>query len=141
MFSAACLCNGVNFSVDAQPIVASCCHCKNCKKYTGTAFTTNLVFPAGTLRVTKGEDLIKLYHDPAQDSGNALDRHFCSNCGSPLFNLNGDFGKTLAVFCGALEDWDHRAPQIEYYSKDREQWVAEITGAEQATTKPGRDSK
>lgn len=137
----------------------SCCHCLNCKKYTGTIFTTNVVFPAGvsssprsaksisysnthhnkSYRIINGEKLIAVYHDEAQDSGNPLARHFCSQCGSPLFNTNGDFGRTMAVFYGALEGFEHKAPEVEYYAKDRVEWLPEFSNTEKAQTKPGRD--
>ena len=32
-----------------------------------------------------------------------------------------------------------RKPEVEYYTKDRNWWVKPVEGAEQATTKPGRD--
>jgi len=85
-----------------------------------------------------------VYNDDAQDSGNALLRHFCSRCGSPLFNTNGDFGRTMAVFYSALDADEFgggckRAPEVEYYAKDRASWVHPVEGALQASTKPGRE--
>ncbi len=86
---------------------------------------------------------MKTFQDAAQDSGNAIPRHFCSDCGAPLFNTNGDFGKTTAVFYSALDDFNvpgeaERKPEVEYYSKDRTYWVHSLDGALQASTKPGR---
>ncbi|KAJ3827442.1 Mss4-like protein [Lentinula raphanica] len=143
-FHGTCLCGGITFQVDQEPLMISCCHCSNCKKYTGTVFTTNVVFLAESVSVTKGEDLISTYQDAAQDSGNALKRIFCSRCGSPLYNQGfGDFGRTLAVFTSALTDFGNREdekPQIEFYTKDRTPWVHPIEGAEQAKTRPDRYS-
>ncbi|KAJ4479032.1 Mss4-like protein [Lentinula aciculospora] len=143
-FHGICLCGGITFQVDANPIVISCCHCSNCKKYTGTVFTTNVVFPAGSVTITKGNNLLSNYRDTTQDSGNALNRKFCSQCGTPLYNVGGDFGKTLAVFYSALIDFGteeekDRKPEVEFYTKDRAAWVHPVEGAEQAGTKPGRD--
>ncbi|KAJ3998350.1 Mss4-like protein [Lentinula boryana] len=143
-FHGTCLCGGITFQVDENPLVISCCHCLNCKKYTGTVFTTNVVFPTGSLTMTKGKELLSSFRDGAQDSGNALQRNFCSQCGSPLYNDGGDSGKTLAVFYSALtdfgtEDEKDRKPEVEYYTKDRAAWVHPVEGAEQARTKPGRE--
>ncbi|KAL5487583.1 hypothetical protein ACEPAI_5691 [Sanghuangporus weigelae] len=147
-YHGSCLCGAIKFEVNADPVVVSCCHCKNCKKYTGTVFTTNVVFPAGSVRVTSGESAISIFHDTAQDSGNSLLRKFCGICGSPLYNEGGDFGRTLAVFYSALDDFTtfeadsptkEPKPQVEYYSKDRVSWVHPTEGAEQPKTKPGRD--
>jgi hypothetical protein len=134
----------------------------NCKKYTGTVFTTNVVFPHSSHNITEGEDLITVYHDEKQDSSNPLDRHFCSKCGSPLFNTGGDGGKSMAVFYGAIDEWPDEClvssanrgeekggegerlppgPAVEYYGKDRTWWVSDpvCDGAKVAATKPGRE--
>lgn len=99
-----------------------------------------------SVTVTKGDTLVSTYLDAVQDSGNALQRKFCSRCGTPLYNIGGDFGKTLAVFYSALDDYDCCSdgdtipkPKVEYYSKDRLPWVGPIEGAQQPRTKPGRD--
>jgi len=142
VYKGSCLCGQTAFEVQAKPITVSICHCTNCKKYTGTVFTKNVVFPAGTFKITKGEDIVKTYHDAVQDSGNALDRVFCGNCASPLYCRGGDGGTTLAVFYSALDNFDapghERPPQVEYYSKDRAAWMHPVEGAEQPRTKPGR---
>lgn len=90
-------------------------------------------------RILTGQELVNVYIDQAQDSGNQLLRHFCSNCGSPLFNTNGDFGQTMAVFYSALVDFEHKPPEVEYYSKDRISWLPAFPGTLTAPTKPGRD--
>ena len=34
-----CLCGKVRYSADAEPTFVGICHCKNCQKGTGTAFS------------------------------------------------------------------------------------------------------
>jgi len=138
-YTGSCLCNSVNFCVEVEPILVSCCHCRNCQKYTGTVFTTNVVFPSNSVRITKGEDAIKIFNDTVQDSGNPLPRHFCSRCASPLFSTNGDFGKTMSVHYSALDDFPKAPPDVEYYSKDRVHWVTPVEGSDKPRTKPGRE--
>ena len=98
------------------------------------------------MAITRGAPLVTTFLDTVQDSGNALQRKFCSQCGSPLYNIGGDFGKTLAVFYSALDDYDVHldgdatpTPKVEYYSKNRLGWMGPIDGAQQPRTKPGRD--
>ncbi|KAH8107700.1 Mss4-like protein [Cristinia sonorae] len=151
-FHGSCLCKAIEFQVEADPVSVSTCHCLNCKKFTGTVFTTSVIFPGGSSTITKGTPAT--YHDANQDSGNALTRVFCPNCSSPLYIIGGDVGKTLAVFYSALDDFNvpvdpHPAeggdvkrtavrPTLEYYVKDRVSWVAPVPGAEQAQTRPGQ---
>ena len=96
-------------------------------------------------KITKGEDLVSTFRDSIQDSGNSLVRYFCSKCASPLYNTTldpeGNLGKTIAVFTSALEDEKLRdkQPEMEYYAKDRVEWLPLFEGSERAKTKPGRD--
>ncbi|KAJ3866952.1 Mss4-like protein [Lentinula novae-zelandiae] len=111
----------------------------------GTAFSTNVIFPGGSLTFIKGENLLSTYKDAAQDSGNAIKRVFCSRCGSPLYNEGGDDAKTVSVFYSALidfatQDEKNRTPELEFYTKDRLEWVHAVQGAEQSETIPGRDT-
>ena len=84
------------------------------------------------------------FADNVQDSGNALQRKFCSKCGAPLYITGCEFGKMISVFYSALDDYHlggeaSPKPQVEYYSKDRLDWVKPLEGADQPRTKPGRD--
>jgi len=114
--------------------------CVYMRQLTSGAELLSLTF-SQSQKITKGEHLVKVFADKDQDSGNVLYRHFCSMCGAPLFNTNGDFGKTMAVFYGALEPacTAGNQPTVEYYSKDRLPWVPHFPGTETPMTKPGRD--
>ena len=63
------------------------------------------------MKVTKGEEQVNTFEDKVQDSGNALQRRFCSVCATPLWNDGGDFGKSLAVFYSALDDFGKGQPE------------------------------
>lgn len=93
-----------------------------------------------SITITKGEPLITHFSDGAQDSGNVLERKFCSKCGTPLYITNCEHGQMISVFYSALDDYriDGKMPkpQVEFYSKDRVEWVQPIEGAAHPRTKP-----
>ena len=41
-----CLCGKVRYSADAEPAFVGVCHCKNCQKGTGTAFSVVVGIPS-----------------------------------------------------------------------------------------------
>lgn len=45
----------------------------------------------------------------------------------------------MAVFYSALEGFQDSAPEVEYYAKDRVEWLPEFPDTERVQTKPGRD--
>ena len=41
-----CLCGRVRYTVTGVPAFSGICHCRNCQRYTGSAFETLMAFPA-----------------------------------------------------------------------------------------------
>src|SRR5215813_2146630 len=77
-----CLCGRVCYTVTGEPAFSGLCHCRNCQRYTGSAFEALIAFPAASVSV-QGE--LKTYDDTG-DSGQPVHRHFCPNCGSGVVN-------------------------------------------------------
>jgi len=75
-----CLCGGITWDVDANPVSLWHCHCGRCRKQHGTPFATFSMTPAHGFRVS-GADRVK-----AWQSSSKLVRHFCGDCGSTIPN-------------------------------------------------------
>src|SRR3974390_1505807 len=63
-----CLCGQVRYSATAEPALVAVCHCKNCQKQAGTAFTVVVGIPKSALSI---DGHLKTYHDKG-DSGQAV---------------------------------------------------------------------
>lgn len=73
-----CLCGEVAWEVDAPDFMTHC-HCSRCRKASAAAFTTGVMAPADTFRLTHGRDSIaRTFSSPE------LSRPFCRQCGSPV---------------------------------------------------------
>ena len=46
-----CLCGQVHYTVTGDPAFSGICHCRNCQRYTGSAFETVVAFPSETIKV------------------------------------------------------------------------------------------
>lgn len=91
----ACLCGGVEYTV-TDPEGFGICHCTRCQRWTGSTLAAVLVDPSN-FEITKGEDLVKRYESEFAP------RHFCSNCGSSLYD---DLGEKYFVAAGLMRDLD-----------------------------------
>jgi hypothetical protein len=97
-----CLCGAVRYTVNVPIAKLRACHCRNCQKSSGGAGTVNAVVPSESFRITKGAT--RRYDDSATQSGRTLSRHFCADCGSPLYSRrNPDIG-IVVVRAGSLDD-------------------------------------
>ena len=47
------LCGRVRYAVTGEPSFSGVCHCRNCQRYTGSAFETLIAFQAGSVRVDR----------------------------------------------------------------------------------------
>jgi hypothetical protein len=96
-----CLCGSVEFTCDAEPIGVANCHCTDCQKQTGSAFSTFVIVPADSVAITG--DTLSAFTTIGTDSGKEVVRKFCSACGSPVIS-------EVALVPGALHQ-DGRAPR------------------------------
>jgi hypothetical protein len=74
----------------------------------------------------KGEELIRQYADGDTDSGNIMYRHFCSNCGSPMYLKSNVVPDFIALHEGSVVE-DKTQPTIELYPQDKYPWFGEVT--------------
>lgn len=121
-----CLCGAVRYELKSEPLMTAVCHCTHCQRQSGTMFSTNLGVPE-TAYVQTGET--KVFTDKG-DSGKAVWRHFCPNCGSPLFSKVEVMPGLLFVKAGTLDDISGLKPGAEVYADHAAEWVAPIAGAQ-----------
>ncbi|MDF0595102.1 GFA family protein [Psychromarinibacter halotolerans] len=50
-----CQCGALTFEITAPPFATSACHCRDCQRMTGSAFSLTVMTPAEGFRVTGGE--------------------------------------------------------------------------------------
>lgn len=93
-----CLCGGVRFEVTEPLVSSSYCHCTRCQRRTGTAASPQARIERGSLRITKGEELIRAYEP---DDGFA--KLFCSECGSALWSRHPEDPEVISIRLGAFD--------------------------------------
>ncbi len=114
-----CLCGNVRYTLKSDPIVTAVCHCKNCQRQAGSAFSIVVVAPFEAVAI---EGDLKTYHDTA-DSGATLDRKFCPECGSAMFSLQPDKAETIIIKAGTLDDTSWLKPAAHVWCDSAQPWV------------------
>src|SRR3954470_4777934 len=80
-----CLCGGVTYRIDAEPVAQAACHCTDCQRQTGNPFSVIVGVPRAAF-AAEGDSLAS-FTTVGSDHGGETQRHFCSACGSPLFSI------------------------------------------------------
>ncbi|MEZ5559908.1 MAG: GFA family protein [Pseudomonadales bacterium] len=116
-----CLCGAVKYEFDNPPAMTGVCHCKNCQRQAGSAFSTLAGVPKAEFRFTAGQP--KLYRDADTDSGNTVERYFCGNCGSPIYSAIPSQPDTLFLKTGTLDDTSSFKPMFNVWCDSKQSWV------------------
>jgi len=126
-----CLCGDIKYQFPNAPAVSGVCHCKNCQRQAGSAFSTLAGVPAAEFEMT-GEP--KLYKDPDTLSGNTVERYFCGNCGSPIYSAIPSQPDMLFLKTGTLDDTSTFTPAFHVWCSTKQNWVSLEEGVPQMET-------
>lgn len=129
-----CLCGEISYSIDTPPAMNGVCHCKNCQRQAGSAFSTLAGVPVNELHVS-GEP--KLYLDPDTASGNSVQRFFCGTCGSPIYSAVQSSPDMVFLKTGTLDDNSAFQPQFHVWCDTKQPWVEIAEGVPAMPQSPG----
>jgi len=91
-----CLCGQIALEVEGAPLRACYCHCNNCRTWHAAPVNAVAVWPSAAVRIARGEEMLAHFAHAASD------RHWCTNCGSGLFNRLRD--DLIAVYAAVVVD-------------------------------------
>ncbi|MEP3276875.1 MAG: GFA family protein [Stappiaceae bacterium] len=114
-----CLCGSVKYSTDADPAMIAVCHCPDCQKQTGTAFSVNVLVPNDQIEMS-GNSLTQYVVKGA--SGEEVTRNFCNKCGSPLSTYMPAFSHLAALKAGTMDDNSWVEPGIQIWCENAQDW-------------------
>ncbi|MDX2110641.1 MAG: GFA family protein [Verrucomicrobiota bacterium] len=118
-----CLCGKVAFEVTGAPLMFLYCHCRSCRRSSGSIHAANLAFREGSVRWTQGEELVAKYIDAEENPG--FPRCFCKNCGSPVPKLSRN-GKYWVVPSGCLDSDPGIRPQANIFWSEHAPWYDSV---------------
>lgn len=128
-----CFCKAVQFRLKEEPKSVVNCHCNFCRRHSGAAFSTFAVVAETALEIVSGQDAIARYAF-REDAH----KHFCKQCGTPVYNQNSRYPGLRMIYLGALSAPHALVPRANIYCESQLAWVpalAEITSFAQGRSK------
>lgn len=119
--SGKCLCGSIEYATDAEPVFSIICHCDDCQRQTGTAFSMTVGVPKATV-VFKNEDKLKEYVGESS-SGNPVRRKFCQDCGSPIISMIAMAPDMYMIKAGTLNDKSWLKPTHQFWCSTKQPWL------------------
>lgn len=116
--SGSCLCGTVNYEVTGEAAAFYHCHCRRCRKASGTGHASNVILRPGKVRWISGEDELGRYDVPDAERYHT---RWCRNCGCPVPRIN-DAMKLVVLPAGSLDDELPIKPQARIFWGSRTDW-------------------
>ncbi|GLQ56839.1 GFA family protein [Devosia nitrariae] len=116
-----CLCGGVRYRYEGEVRDANYCHCEDCRRISGSAFGVSVPVDAAGFEIVRGEP--KGY-TKSGDSGRAVTRFFCPECGSPLFTVPPLHPEVRFLKAGSLDDPSAVRPARQSWTRSRVSWAS-----------------
>lgn len=114
-----CTCGAVRYHLTDRPLFTHCCHCRWCRRETGSAFVLNAIIEAAAVEVRGTPSWITL--DTQSGTGQRVAR--CPTCQVALWSVYGGRDPLWFIRVGTLDDPGACPPDIHIYTDSKLPWV------------------
>jgi hypothetical protein len=118
--TARCHCGTLALTCEGEPAKVSMCHCLDCQRRTGSAFSVAVFYPREQVILASGEPIS---FERTSASGFPVRFFFCGGCGSNLYWEPARMPHLTGVAIGAFADPDFPPPQQSVWTKDKHAWI------------------
>jgi len=98
MYTASCLCGGIQLKIHSEIHQIFVCHCQQCQKAQGSAFVAIAPIQTQDLEIVQGQALFQEYCATKNKK-----RVFCKRCASPLFSARLDLPEIIRLRVGVID--------------------------------------
>lgn len=133
-----CQCGALRYEISEAPLATYTCHCTECQRTTGSAFSLAIVVPDRAFHLSKGEPRLV---ERTADSGRTVTRWICPECGGWIASgpqpgqAPGEMIRRVRA--GTLDDRSSLRPTAHFWTRSKQPWVALPEGDEIYETQPG----
>lgn len=116
--TATCCCGACAIDVEGEPRINAICHCRNCKKRTGSAFGWSSYFADDKIVRKSGE--VRVYEIAGKRQ---QQRWFCAQCGTTLYWKISHWPDSTGIAGGCFADDPLEPPTVTVSNDGRCAWV------------------
>lgn len=117
---ASCRCGALSAVAIGSPTRISVCHCLNCQRRSGSAFSAQVRFLNTDVTITGASQSWRTIGD----SGRWAEFSFCPTCGTELFYRIEYFPDMLAIPLGTFDDPQAFTPEISVWESRMHPWLS-----------------
>lgn len=118
-FHGSCQCGEVTYYLTGEPLMTYACHCKDCQKRTGSAFSMGMVCAITSLKLTGQLSS----WTRTSDNGNTNTRYSCENCGNIIYGKSDLSPKLVRLQPGTLDSTGEVTPEVHIWTQNAQHWL------------------
>ena len=115
-----CQCGAVRYRLKASPLTVYNCHCKDCQRFSGAAWSMSMFVGDEDFEVLSGQTV---RYERKADSGNVIAMHFCAHCHGLLWSTNPVLPGIKVARAGTLDNMDWAEPIGNIWTDSKAAWV------------------
>lgn len=117
MHQGSCLCGSVQYQIVGKLSDFGYCHCKSCRKASGSAYGANIGVKRVDLQLSDPNSCLNEY-----ESTPGKLRTFCCNCGSPLYAYLRSSPSVVRIRLGSLDTRLGKTAKAHTFVSDKADW-------------------
>ena len=114
-----CCCGDVKYSLFDHPLFTHTCHCKDCKKSTGSAFVFHTMTLENTFLIDGDIEAASI----PTGSGASYKPYFCKNCGTYFYCKYDMAPGRIIIRTSTLDDSENFPPQAHIFTRSKVPWI------------------
>jgi len=124
-FTGGCRCGATRYELAVDSLTAIyCCHCTDCQRWAGSAFSEQAVVPEGAIHATGPVVEFTIRNE----SGALSHQRACGTCHNRLWNTNSARPGIAVVRAGTLDHNRSIEPRLHIWVKSKQPWVTIADG-------------
>jgi hypothetical protein len=116
MTTGRCRCEALRYELKAAPLFTHACHCLDCQRRTGTAFSMTTIVLRDDLIITEG-------NTSARKISPRSTEYACASCGTVIYVASILFPATVILRPGTLDDPSIATPQAHIWVRRKQAWL------------------
>jgi len=114
-----CQCESVRYVFEGEPLMTYACHCRDCQRRTGSAFSEGILILADQI-VLEGE---MSSWQRKSDTDVAKLRHSCASCGNIIYGTADNMTGLWLLQAGTLDDTSAVHPEMHMWIQSAQPWI------------------
>ena len=117
MLTGSCYCGKVKYESAGKILIFANCHCPDCRKFSGSAFSSVLAVEESGFKIVAGADNLVAFN-----SSPGKTRSFCKTCGCHLFARAEQRPGMVLIRAGSLDVDPRMKPQSHIWVSMKAPW-------------------